>query len=54
MIFKLAECAQKKRQRLRGFDFLVRVITEVRLKDGEEATVKPKRKSDGQPTKHEI
>jgi putative transposase len=45
MMFKLAECAQKNWRRLRGFDFLAKVITGVRFVDGEEATDKPKRKA---------
>jgi putative transposase len=45
MLFKLAECAQKNWRRLRGFDFLAKVITGVRFVDGVEATDKPKRKA---------
>ena len=45
MMFKLAECAQKNWRRLRGFDFLAKVITGVRFVDGVEATDKPKRKA---------
>ena len=45
MMFKLAECAQKNWRRLRGFDFLAKVITGVRFVDGVEATDKQKRKA---------
>ena len=45
MMFKLAECVQKNWRRLRGFDFLAKVITGVRFVDGVEATDKPKRKA---------
>ena len=34
MMFKLGQCAQKKWRRLRGFDYLAKVITNVRFKDG--------------------
>lgn len=36
MMFKLSQCAQKKWRRLRGFDFLAKVITGIEFKDGEE------------------
>ncbi len=38
MRFKLGECAEKKWRRLRGFDYLAKVITGVRFKDGIEVT----------------
>jgi len=38
MIFKLGECAEKNWRRLRGFDFLAKVITGVKFKDGIEVT----------------
>ena len=38
MAFKLMETAQKKWHRLRGFDYLAKVITGVTFKDGIEAT----------------
>ena len=38
MMFKLGQCAQKKWRRLRGFDYLAKVITGVKFKDGIEAT----------------
>ena len=34
MMFKLGQCAQKKWRRLRGFNYLAKVITNVRFKDG--------------------
>jgi len=36
MMFKLGQCAQKKWRRLRGFDYLAKVITGVKFKDGVE------------------
>ena len=36
MMFKLGQCAQK--QWLRGFDYLAKVITGVKFKDGIEVT----------------
>jgi transposase-like protein len=45
MMFKFAECAQKNWRRLRGFDFLAKVINGVRFVDGVEETDKPKRKA---------
>lgn len=36
MIFKLGECAEKNWRRLRGFDYLGKVIEGVKFKDGEE------------------
>jgi len=38
MMFKLAECAQNKWRRQRGFDYLAKVITGVKFIDGIEAT----------------
>ena len=34
MIFKLGQCAEQKWRRLRGFDYLAKVITDVKFKDG--------------------
>ena len=34
MIYKLSQCAQKKWRRLRGFNYLAKVITDVKFKDG--------------------
>ena len=36
MMFKLGQCAEKNWRRLRGFNFLAKVITGVRFKDGVE------------------
>ena len=36
MMFKLGMCAEKKWGRLRGFDYLTKVITGVKFKDGVE------------------
>ena len=38
MMFKLGQCAEKKWRRLRGFDYLTKVITGVKFKDGLEVT----------------
>jgi hypothetical protein len=38
MMFKLGQCAEKKYRRLRGFDYLTKVITGVSLKDCLEMT----------------
>ena len=38
MMFKLGQCAEKKWRRLRGFDYLAKVITGVKFKDGIEVT----------------
>jgi putative transposase len=38
MIFKLGQCAEQNWRRLRGFDYLAKVITGVKFKDGIEAT----------------
>jgi len=34
MMFKLGQCAEKKWRRLRGFDYLAKVITGIKFKDG--------------------
>ena len=38
MMFKLGQCAEKNWRRLRGFDYLARVITGVKFKDGIKVT----------------
>ena len=38
MFFKLAQYAEKNWWRLRGFDYLTKVISGVKFKDGEEVT----------------
>ena len=38
MMFKLGQCAEKKWRRLRGFDFLAKLVTGIRFKDGVEVT----------------
>jgi len=38
MMFKLGQCAEKKWRRLRGFDFLAKLITGISFKDGVEVT----------------
>jgi hypothetical protein len=38
MMFKLSQCAQKNWRKLRGFDYLAKVITGVQFKDGIEVT----------------
>jgi len=38
MMFKLSQCAEKKWRKLRGFDFLAKVITGIKFKDGIEVT----------------
>jgi hypothetical protein len=38
MIFKLGQCAQKKWTRLRGFDYLAKVVTGISFKDGIDVT----------------
>jgi len=40
MMFKLSQCAEKKWIRLRGFDYLAKVITGVSFKDGIEVKIK--------------
>jgi hypothetical protein len=36
MMFKLGQCAEKKWRRLCGFDYLAKVVTEIKFKDGVE------------------
>ena len=38
MMFKLGQCAEKKWRRLRGVDYLTKVITGVKFNDGVEVT----------------
>jgi transposase-like protein len=38
MMFKLGLCAEKKWRRLRGFDYLAKVVTGIKFKDGVEVT----------------
>jgi putative transposase len=38
MIFKLGQCAEQNWRKLRGFDYLAKVITCVKFKDGIETT----------------
>jgi len=38
MVFKLGQCAETKWRRLRGFDYLAKVVTDVKFKDGIEVT----------------
>jgi putative transposase len=38
MMFKLGQCAEKKWRKLSGFDYLAKVITGVKFKDGLEVT----------------
>ena len=38
MMFKLAQCAEQNWRRLRGFNYLAKVITGVTFKDGIEAS----------------
>jgi len=38
MMFKLGQCAEKKWRRLRGFDYLAKVATGIKFKDGVEVT----------------
>jgi putative transposase len=37
MMFKLGQCAEQNWRKLRGFDYLAKVITGVAFKDGIEA-----------------
>lgn len=39
MMFKLGQCAEKNWRRLRGFNYLAKVITGVKFKDGVEVTI---------------
>ena len=34
MMFKLGQCAEKKWRRLRGFNYLAKVVTGIKFKDG--------------------
>jgi putative transposase len=38
MTFKLGQCTQENWRKLRGFDYLAKVITGVKFKDGIETT----------------
>jgi putative transposase len=38
MMLKLSQCTEKNWRRLRGFDYLAKVITGVKFKDGIELT----------------
>jgi len=38
MMFKLGQCAEQNWRKLRGFDYLAKVITGVTFKDGIETT----------------
>lgn len=38
MIFKLGQCAEQNWRKLRGFDYLAKIITDVKFKDGIETT----------------
>ena len=38
MLFKLGTCEEGKWSKLRGFDYLSKVITGVKFKDGEEVS----------------
>jgi putative transposase len=38
MMFKLSQCAEQNWRKLRGFDYLAKVITGVTFKDGIETT----------------
>lgn len=38
MMFKLGQCAERKWRRLRGFDYLAKVVTGIKFKDGIEVT----------------
>ena len=38
MMFKLGQCAEENWRKLRGFDYLAKVITGVTFKDGNETT----------------
>ena len=38
MMFKLGLCAEKKWRRLCGFDYLAKVVTGIKFKDGVEVT----------------
>ncbi|MCU7909310.1 MAG: IS256 family transposase, partial [Candidatus Thiodiazotropha sp. (ex Lucinoma aequizonata)] len=38
MMFKLGLCAEKKWRRFRGLDYLAKVVTGIKFKDGVEVT----------------
>ena len=38
MMFKLGQCAEKTWRRLRGFDYLAKVVTGIQFRDGVEVT----------------
>jgi len=38
MMFKLGQCAEKKWRKLRGFEYLAKVVTGIKFKDGIEVT----------------
>jgi hypothetical protein len=38
MMFKLDQCAEQNWRKLRGFDYLAKVITGLTFKDGKETT----------------
>jgi len=38
MMFKLGQCAEKNGRRLRGFDYLAKLVTGIKFKDGIEVT----------------
>jgi len=38
MMFKLGQCAEKKWRKLRGFDYLAKVVTGIKFQDGVEVT----------------
>jgi len=38
MKLKIGQCAEKKWRRLRGFEYLAKVVTEMKFKDGVEVT----------------
>ena len=38
MTFKLSQCAEKNWKRLRGFDYLAKLVTGSKFKDGIEVT----------------
>ncbi len=38
MMFKLGQCAERRWRRLRGFDYLAKVVTGIKFKDGVEVT----------------
>ena len=38
MMFKLSQCAEKNWRLLRGFDYLAKVLTRIKFKDGVQVT----------------